>query len=828
MKNIIVSCLLALCALVCHAQGSVRGKIVDKDSNSALSFVNVAIYDKSTSKFIKGSISDEKGLFYIDGLSFGGYRLELTFLGYKTLTREFVLSDKKKHENYKLLYMSDDTKMLEGVVVTAMRSPVKLEVDRKSFDVSQDILNAGGAASDVLENIPSVEVDIDGNISLRGNTSVEVWINGKASGLTSDNRAEILQQLPAESIERIEVIDNPSAKFSAEGSAGIINIVLKKNRKAGYYGSLQAGGNTRGGANTSGNINFNSGRLEGYANVGYRHRNSKGKEESYQEYLNTSSYQTYNANSRRRGNNLFSRLGLTWHATDHDDLSIGCMTMLGGNNSSNPIPYRYGTIGAAEDTYVMLRRSTNDNSMRMFHGDFNYRHNFSDTHFIDFTTGYNNWRMNQDNFYQDSTEYLQDNIPVIYNYQYRPMKIKNRSWEVKLDYENKLNDHFTLQSGYQGNFNRENSPQESFVDNSWDGNNKTEDTQYYNRFIYDIDIHAMYATASFKFGKIGIMGGLRGEYWKVHTESYDFWQEEDPTKRDKPFEKDYLQLFPSLFMSYQITDNDQLQINYTRRLRRPWGGELNSFKNTSDASIVSFGNPELTPEYSNSFSLNYLKTWKAHSLLLSAYYRPTTDVIQRVNYQNASDGLMYSTSMNVTKSVSSGLEMVLKNQICNILNITTTANAYYYRLDGFRYEIDGQEVTGEGNSSFTWNARMQAALVLPYDISLQLTGRYRSREVLSQGFSKSNISLDFGARKTMFNKKLTLALNCRDILNTRCFETYTSGETFTRYQKRRRNGRTLNMTLTWNFGNMKAKKMKRDNDENGTDPTNGYGGNEEM
>ncbi len=264
-----------------------------------------------------------------------------------------------------------------------------------------------------------------------------------------------------------------------------------------------------------------------------------------------------------------------------------------------------------------------------------------------------------------------------------------------------------------------------------------------------------------------------------------------------------------MFLSYQLTETQQLQLNYTRRLRRPWGGQLNSFRNTSDASMISFGNPELTPEYSNSFSLNYLKQWDRHSLMLSAYYRPTTDVMQRINYQSSTDEMMYSTWMNVSKSLSSGLEMVLKNQLFRILNLTTTANAYYYKLDGFSRTIEGQEVTGKSDENFTWNARMQAAFMLPYDISFQLTGRYRSRQVITQGYRKANFSLDLGLRKTFLNKALTLAVNCRDLLNTRRFENFTSSDTFTRHQKNWRNGRTVNMTLTWNFGNMKAKAPKK-------------------
>jgi hypothetical protein len=334
--------------------------------------------------------------------------------------------------------------LLNEVVVTGQRSTVKLEVDRKTYDVDQNIANAGGSASDVLENIPSVEVDQDGNVSLRGNESVEVWINGKASGLTSDNRGEILQQLPAESIEKIEVIDNPSSKFSAEGSAGIINIVLKRDRKAGYYGSLQVGGNTQGGANTSGNINYSSGIIETYLNVGYRHHhNNQGGAWSRQQNYADNTYMNYDTDNGSRGNNLFTRAGITWHATKKDDFTLSGMGMLGGHNNSNTTLYHYGTRGAADDSRRMFRRNTGDMDMRMIHGEFGYKHTFKDNHWIDLTISYNNWHSDNKSYYQDSTYYsflpvAVQPSPTKYQYQSRPMYIRNRSWEVKLDYENQL------------------------------------------------------------------------------------------------------------------------------------------------------------------------------------------------------------------------------------------------------------------------------------------------------------------------------------------------------------------------------------------------------
>ena len=831
MKKTIVILALLLSTIGAAAQGVIKGKAIDKITEEPLSFVNVKVTPQGSEKIVGGGMSDIDGQFSINIPENGKYTLTLTYVGYKDLTRQVEISKEHSTASFSRLYMSEDAHTLKEVTVTGQRSTMKLEVDRKIFEVGQLINNAGQAASDVLENIPSVEVDNDGNVSLRGNTSVEVWINGKASGLTADNRAQILQQIPAESIDRIEVIDNPSAKFSAEGSAGIINIILKKDHEPGYYGSVQVGGTTRKGGNTSANINYSSSAIDAYANIGYRHRANRGRSESEQEYLATNEYQNYVGRTNNQGNNLFSRAGFTWHITEKDDFTLGGMMMIGGGKNTGDTPYHYGTIGAPADSKLMTRHTRSSNRAHMLNGEIGYKHSFSDTHFIDLTFNANKWSMDGDNYYQDSTYYYVDKDgydagTVVYDYQYRPMDINNHRSEVKADYENNISEKWQIQAGYQGNFSHENTPQQSFIDNtSWDGRNATEDKLFFNRFIYDLDIHAFYLTNTLNFGKLGVMAGLRGEYWKVNTESYTWDQEYDPSLREKPFKKDYFKLFPSVFMSYQITENDQLQLNYTRRLRRPWGGQLNSFRDTRDATMISFGNPQLTPEYSNSFSLNYLKTWTQHSLLVSAYYRPTTDVIQRINWQSTEDGMMYSTSKNVAKSQSSGIEATLKNKFWNILDLTTNANAYYYKLDGFKYVIDGQEITGEENHSFTWNARMTASVILPYDISIQANTNYRSRQAITQGHRKANCSMDLGARKNFLNKKFTLSINCRDLFNSRRWETFTSSDTFTRHQLNKRGGRNIICTLTWNFGNNPYKKDQREGEQNnGNDDNGGFEG----
>ncbi len=821
-----IICLLGLTAEAA-AQGSVRGRVLDKQNDEALQFVNIRIMQGE--KMVKGAVTDMNGAFAIGGLPDGQYTVSLSFVGYKNVNRPFSITPQNRRHTFPAIYMSEDSRTLKEVQVTGQRSQMKLEVDRKTFSVDEVLAAAGGSVTDLLENIPSVEVTTDGEISLRGNSSVEVWINGKASGLTSDNRAEILQQIPAESIERIEVIDNPSAKYSPEGTAGIINIVMKRDRRAGYYGSLQSGVNNQKGWNVGGNINYSSKWVDAFANIGYRRRRGNGGNMSDQRYRTAeeapfSSYQLSEGENNNHGGGLFSRVGLTFHVTKNDDVSLSGMMMHGNRSNDNTTTYNYGTY-APDGTQVpnrLLRRLTwGDGKNHNYHGELGYTHQFNEkgTHKLDVVLSFNNWKNDGSNEYLNDTTYVDHTTPT-YSYQYRPMNTNNKHWETKIDYENQMSERFKLEAGYQGRFSRQKTPQSSFEYNgtgtaqrlSPDDSRLQEDAYFYNRFLYDNDIHALYTTANMKFGAFGVMAGLRGEYWRVDTKSYT-WEHDHPTastQQPTPFKKDYFQLFPSLFLSYELTPTAQLQLNYTRRLRRPWGGQLNSFKNTRDASMIEFGNPELTPEYTNSFSLNYLKTWEAHTLSVGTYYRPTTDVMQRIRYQGEYNGqpTMFMTNLNVAKSQSAGVELILKDKLWRILDLTTTVNAYYYKLDGFSTVVEGQTVTGEGNENFAWDARLLAAVILPYSISLQATGNYRSRSVITQGYRKPNGGLDLGVRKTFFNKRLALALNWRDVFDSYHFENYTEGPTFWRHQKNWRDPR-INLQLTWNFGNMNNNKKRR-------------------
>lgn len=785
-----------------EATGSVRGNVIDAKTKEPMEFVNVSVRKAGTTVPLTGAVTDHSGEFQIGRLSDGEYTLSISFIGYRTYEKNFTYSSKNGNIDFKMIELEPDSQVLGEVKVLGQKSQMKFEIDKKVFNVDQNISSTGGTASDVLSNIPSVEVDNEGEVSLRGSTSVTVWINGKASGLSADNRAQILEQMPAESIERIEVITNPSAKYSPEGTSGIINIVLKEDRKAGYFGSLQAGVDTRGGWNTSGNINYSSGKIDAYANIGYRRRVTEGGGISNRTNLdaegNPVSFLNQLSENDGHGGPVFVRAGATYHLTKQDHFNIGAFGMFGDRNQTTTINYSSNIPGSFAERQ---RITDSKNKMKGGNVELGYKHDFSKTSNLDITASWNPWNMDGTSIYKQRSQY--DAGGEDFSYQRQESDMRSNGWELQADYVNAFSENSKLEAGYKGTMSREKSPVETFSGTTVD--DEQPDEELYNKFYYDRDIQALYATYSGRLDKFGFQAGLRGEYSHIETRSLGFGQSKGEVS---PYKNDYFSLFPSVFLTYTLPAGNEIQVNYTRRISRPWGRQLNSFVNVTDSTNISYGNPYLDPEFSNAYELNYIKNWESHTLSISAYYRSTNDVIQRISYLDGN--IMKSTYENVAKSQSAGTELVLKNNFARILDLTTTVNLYYNKLDGFSYLPEGAQapVIGKANEDFSWDAKMIANVALPASFSLQVTGSYNSKRIIAQGYRKANYSVDAGVRKAFWDRKLSLSVNARDIFNTRKWKTETSGTGFTQYAENWRTGRTVGFTLTYSFGNMKALRNR--------------------
>ena len=819
MKRLMFAALMStVTAVAVWADGNITGSVIERETGEPLEFANITL-ENSKGRFVAGVVSETDGSFTFKKIPDGAYVLRFTYVG--TVPQSRPVTVKGGTVTVEPVHLAQDSEMLQEVVVEGVRGQMRFELDRKVFNVDASIGSAGMSASELLESIPSVEVDQDGEVSLRGNSSVTVWINGKESGLTADNRAQILEQIPAETIERIEVITNPSAKYSPEGTAGIINIVLKKDRTAGYFGSAEVGGNTRGGANANFNININTHRWETYAGIGLRMRHNTGGSLTRRDY--TDGHYLYSDGDRRNhGANAFLRLGATYHITDNDDVYANAFGMLG---------HRWGHTSTLYTSDLPGQWATNHNhngergDMRGSHIEAGYIHRWSDSHSIDVNGAFNHWGGPSVNTFGQQQAWA-DAIGTSL-FQSQSMNVRTNSMEFKVDYTNQLTERFKLEAGYNGNYSHENTPVVTLEGPT--SSDMAINPSLFNRFIYDNNITAFYATFGGKLSRLSFSAGVRAEAWQIRTRSLEYGQH----AADVPaFRKDNFALFPSAFISYSFPHDNEIQINYTRRIRRPWGGQLNSFRNISDPTNITYGNPELQAQYANSFELNYIKTWDFHMLSFSAYVRSSENNINRISYLDGD--VMYTTFANVGTQTNSGCEIVAKNSLWGRLDLTTTVNLYNRHVNSWSLDfVNGDRVfpvSGRGRDDFSWDVRCMASVRLPWSLSFQATGRYNAKEITAQGERGARWSVDAGIRRAFGN--WSVSLNCRDIFDSRKWHNFTYGDTYTQENQSWRGGRRLQLTVKYSFGNMNAgHKDHRDGDGDdggGSMDGSGYSGGGDM
>ena len=815
MKKILFF-VVAMFAVMAMEAAVVKGKIVDA-GGSALDFVNVMLTSKSDKSAVYGAISDETGHFEVMNVPAGEYELDITFVGYQTIKRDVSVKSLGDQVALGRLVLREDAKMLGEVEVVGQASQMRFDIDKKVFNVDQNLAASGASASEMLQGIPSVDVDNEGNISLRNSSSVEVWINGKPSGLTEENRAQILEQMPAGSIEAVEVITNPSAKFNPEGTAGIINLVLKKDRKAGYYGSVSAGGmynigSPVPGAHVGANFNYNSSLVDFYVNLGLRYMSHESDnvtdrysfdrlaldsyEDVREQWGDTLSYLNTLSASRRSFLGLFGRMGADFHITKKSTIGISLMGHGGTNNSANENTYTRVDWGLMDTT--MYLRSNHQAGMRpSYSASLDYAYEIDEKGSeVRTSVEYSGHQRSGDYVYVQ--EALRGYSPEYT--QIQRQNGKSQSVKYKLDYTQKIGQTQKVEAGLYGSWQQRLSPSRA-----WNMEGEDSLLIQFNDFDYEEWIGAMYATYGAKFGPFSMSLGLRGEYTNTYVRTRDKEEESawESTRRG------YFEVYPTAFLSYAFPNNHELQANYTRRINRPRGRQINSFRDMSDSTNISFGNPLLDPEISSAVELNYLKTWDNHAISAGLYYRFSDNAIERVRYLD--DNVMYSTFENVSRRQSAGLEVVAKNKVTKWLNLTTTVNCYYAAMDSVFYDtnLDGElDLLYPFQQSFSWNARLMANFLIPMGWSAQLTGMYRSADVVAQGKMNSQYVVDLGVRKSFLDRKLNLAISVRDLLNSRRWASTTWGDNFWQYSSHEPRGTMFSVTLTYNFGNMRAKKQR--------------------
>ncbi len=837
---------------IVKAQNLITGMVFDAGSEQPLDYANVVVYREGEEVPLDGTTTDEDGMFWLyRKVKAGDYKVTVSFMGY--IDQVFSVHLSGKEVSLGKIYLEENTRALKEVEVVGQGSTMRFELDKKVFTVDQSISSAGASVSEVLENIPSVEVDQEGTISLRNSEDVEIWINGKPAGLTAENRAEILQQMPADAVKEIELITNPSAKFSPEGTAGIINLVLKKDRKAGYYGSVNAGidyalakpWTTLPSGKLGFNINFNKGIVDAYMNAGYNYRNSNGASnvDRYNFFADDTTRLIKSGEGQNRGGGgMFLRAGVDVHVTDRSTIGLSGFTMVSQPNEPTigkgnffsgyrnaPVLYelydvnKYVNPQSADNTETLLRSYHRDQSGVTTHPTYNamlsWQFEISKKHNLSMSAQYDNNRFIQDQFYTQYETQTPDDKQVQEQYS----DTRNQSLQLKADYEFKLASDMRLGAGWQTTL-----AWRSASSDAWDGPNRaTHLENYYNNFVNNEQNHAFYLTYGYTIAeRLSVMAGLRGEIFRrdLTTEYYDSPGHLTTIVSDTL----YFQLYPSVFASYDFGGGHELQLNYTRRVERPRGRQINPRMDFSDSTNISFGNPALLPSYSSSVELSYLKNWDRHVLSAGLFWRFREGVIQNIKFMES--GTMKNTFVNFKTRHEVGIELVAKNKLFGeIINLTTSVQMYYNGSAGgtFTSDLYGTDfsVVIPKRDVFAANMSVNAQFMFTKTFSGSLSARYRSPHVLAQGMTTHSYSIDAGLRKTFFDKKLILAFNVRDIFNSRARRSTTYGDGFWQFQENRWNSRQVSLSITYNFGNQQTKKKSaRSNDSGGGDD---FGGGDE-
>jgi Outer membrane receptor proteins, mostly Fe transport len=798
MKKIILFLISTVCAIPVIAS-TITGKVVNAQTHSPMGFVDVILLEPNNKKPLKKVFSDDKGEFVMPVAKEGKYTLKFSLLGFKSVKLTVTVGEDS--QDVGVIQLAEKNEQLSEVEVIGQGSQMHFDIDKKVFSVDKNIASSGGSITDVLKNIPSVDVDVEGNISLRNDNNVEVWINGKPSGLTAANRAQILEQMPADDVKNIEIITNPSAKYSASGTAGIINLVMKENRKPGYYGGVMSGITRAGGGKIGGlagaNFSYADKKFDVYANAGYRDvvKQGTGWTDRYRlKDQDTTKLRKDNTKSHEN-KSPFLRAGLDYHLNEKNTIGISGFGLLSTESSDNYIKY----VKTLEANNSLLKKYSRENTQNGYHPtvhlSMDYQHDFKDKGSnIKASITYARHKSGGDH------EYLEkDSVPYLSTSDlFQNSTNVTSHWNLKVDYTKQLSKKSKFEAGWHSKILKS-------LDQSYGLNKLSGDTidSFFDRFDYMEQIHAGYATYSGKIKRLSFLTGLRGEYIAYQSTN------NTATYSKTNSEQSYFQLFPSLFLSYSLPGKNELQLNVARRINRPSSSQINPFHDYSDANDIDYGNATLVPEYSAAMELNYIKYWNNHCVSASLYYKKIDNTIENVSFVSpSSSDIMENTYMNISRAVKGGMEFIVKDNLFRILDLTSALNVYYNKINASVYTDSdyGISTVVPAQDNVSWTGKVIANVMFSRSFQGQLIGEYASSKIVSQGKKSPNYSLDMGLRKTLLENNLALSFTLRDILNSDRKKTITSGTGFYEVSESIPHGRTLRLTVTYNFGNMKSKK----------------------
>ncbi|MBX2841556.1 MAG: TonB-dependent receptor [Flammeovirgaceae bacterium] len=729
------------------------------------------------------------------GLANGNYYLEITFIGYeKKVVNDIILNTGNSKIDLGKIVLPRAISELDEVEIVADEMSVEYRIDRKVINVSQQLTAASGSAVDILENLPSITVDIEGNVALRGSTGFMVLIDGRPTVLES---SEALQQLPANSIENIEIITNPSAKFNPDGTSGIINIITKKNKLQGFSGTanLNLGNYKRKGAGFL--VNYTNKRLTTFFGGDYNLGTRPGYEinERTTEQNDTTFFTRSEGEKNGQRDFWVLRGGLGYNFTDKDNFNVEFNYGYSNSQRSGSLNY-LETVNPGNISNEYISQQNSKRGGNFYSVSSSYQHDFAGKkHNL---IAQVNYRKRQST--EESLNQLLNNDQSITSGQRNTEDGPGAVLQLNLDYTRPFGDKNKFETGYQARIGRSGDKTELYFYNP-DNEEYEIQSEFSNDTDYNRDIHAIYGIYGGEKGNFGYQIGLRGEYTYRTINSLTVGQE---------FTIDRFDYFPTLHTSYKLPLEQQVMASYSRRIERPRSYYLEPFITWSDAFNVRQGNPGLKPEYIDAMELNYLKGLGDHTFSFEGYYRITNNKTERIRsvYQ---ENVMLSRPENVGKDYALGGEMVLSLNLFEWWKMDISGNFYNYRLEG------ALEEQSFDRQSFNWNTRWSNTFRPFKGNRVQLNSRYNSATVTAQGMRGDYWTADLAVSQEFWKKKMTGIVQIRDLFGKVIRDAESSGVGFYSYEEEYNYAPQFSVTLNYRFNNYKSKKGERGGDGDGGD-----------
>ncbi|WP_203295614.1 outer membrane beta-barrel family protein [Luteirhabdus pelagi] len=799
---------------------TVTGKVIEKGTNVPLEYATVS-FIKPGGEVATGGITNADGVYSID-VEAGIYTVKYEFISYRPVTKPS--QQLMNNTTLPTVALELDSASLDEVVIRAETTEVQVRLDKKIYTIGKDLTTSGATVSDALNNVPSVTVDVEGAISLRGNENVRILINGKPSAIAGFGSTDALRQLPAESIERVEVITSPSARYDAEGTAGILNIILRKEKTLGLNGSIQANYGIPLQSGITGNINLRTDKFNIFNTTGVRYRNSPGNAFFDNQYFPRTVIDPDTGEEtivdpqfdrtiedreyERQDQGFNTNLGMEYFLTENSSITGSVFLRLGDDEDVTTNRARKFTDGTlAEETIREELETEKDESYQV---SLNYVNNFSDDgHKLTADFQYENDEEEQRAFITERRiapndfDFPSEDILTIET---------QKEWLFQADYVLPIGENAQFEAGYRGNLENEITDYTLNQENA-EGVFVRNDTLS-NIFDYTENVHALYAQYGNKFGKFSFLLGLRMENTQLKGEidselDEEIFAETLGVDIDTNFDKNYLGLFPTVNLIYEIAERENITLGYNRRINRPRGWFINPFPSRSSVTNVFQGNPDLDPAYASAFDLGYVKRWKKLTLSGSVYYQYETDSFERIQEQTGQVingvNVLRTIPINLSTNERMGFEMSALYNPTDWLRLNGSFNYFNFKSDG---SFNGVEY-GTENSS--WFARGSTKVTLPWKIDWQTNAFYRGPRNNAQTETEGILSIDVALSKDFMDDNATIGFNVSDLLNSRKRRSFTQTDTFTSDSEFQWRQRQFTLSFTYRFNQQKERNRGRGN-----------------